>query len=129
MERQCRTTRQRLVILEKLRGVTSHPTADEIYSMTRERLPRVSLGTVYRNLDLLARQGEIACLENAGFQKRFDGNTEPHHHVRCRICGRVADVPARFDLPSASGVKVDGFMLTGVRLEFEGLCSDCASSH
>ncbi len=128
MERQCRTTRQRLVILEKLRAVTSHPTADEIYAMTRERLPRVSLGTVYRNLDLLTRQGEIICLENAGFQKRFDGNTEPHYHVRCRRCGRVGDVMARFAMPHTAGARAEGFTLTGARIEFEGICHACAAS-
>ena len=63
---QTRMTRQRAVILEELRKVKTHPTADELYSIVRERLPRISLGTVYRNLDFLADTGEIRRLEAAG---------------------------------------------------------------
>ena len=127
MERQTRNTVQRTVILDKLRSVTSHPTADEIYSMTREELPRVSLGTVYRNLELLARQGEILCLENGNAQKRFDGNTMPHHHVRCTECGKIGDVMTPQPVPNIRAVNVDGFTLTGVELMFEGVCDHCKS--
>lgn len=56
---QTRMTRQRAVILEELRKTATHPTADELYSIVRRRLPRISLGTVYRNLDFLADSGEI----------------------------------------------------------------------
>ena len=61
-------TRQRRVILEALRGTTSHPTADEVYEMVRRRLPRISLGTVYRNLEILSGEGLVAKLEMAGTQ-------------------------------------------------------------
>lgn len=126
MEKNTRNTRQRTIILEKLRSVTSHPTADDIFAMTREALPRISLGTVYRNLELLTRQGDILCLENGGTQKRFDGNTMPHHHVRCSGCGRVGDVKTEFPLPSLTGVGVEGFTLTGAQIVFEGVCDRCA---
>ena len=84
---QTRMTRQRAVILEELRKVKTHPTADELYSIVRERLPRISLGTVYRNLDFLADTGEIRRLEAAGTTKRFDGDISWHQHVRCIHCG------------------------------------------
>lgn len=125
MERQTRNTKQRIVILQKLREVTSHPTADEVYAMTRESLPRISLGTVYRNLELLARQGEILCLENSGTQKRFDGNAMPHHHVRCTECGKVGDVHVPMRTPGIEGLSVKGFTLTGAAVVFEGVCEGC----
>ncbi|MBG0775417.1 MAG: transcriptional repressor [Desulfovibrionaceae bacterium] len=130
MERQSakRMTIQRRVILEELRKVTSHPTADEVYEMVRRRLPRVSLGTVYRNLDLLAESGEILKLERAGAQMRFDGNAEDHYHVRCVRCGRVADVHAKVQPPRILDCNVDGFTITGSSLEFFGVCDYCAGN-
>ena len=125
MEKTTRNTRQRTVILNKLRGVTSHPTADEIFAMTREVLPRISLGTVYRNLELLSRQGEILCLESGNAQKRFDGNVMPHHHVRCSECGRIGDLEDSFPVPDINTVRVDGFTLTGAEILFEGVCDHC----
>ena len=125
MDKTTRNTRQRTVILEKLREVTSHPTADEIFAMTRTSLPRISLGTVYRNLELLTRQGDILCLENGSSQKRFDGNTMPHHHVRCSQCGRLGDIEADIPLPPVGSIKAEGFTLTGAQIVFEGVCSRC----
>ena len=87
-----RLTNQRQVILEELRNVKTHPTASELYDMVRQRLPRIGLGTVYRNLELLADCGIINKLETGGEQKRFDGNPGPHYHIRCTTCGRVDDI-------------------------------------
>ena len=126
MQKQSRTTVQRTVLLQELRSVTTHPTADELYSMTKARLPRISLGTVYRNLDLLVQQGEVVCLDIAGAQKRFDGNVMPHQHVRCSVCGKVADLYEELSLPGIEDVTLDGFTITGVRVEFEGICAECA---
>ncbi|MDR2745258.1 MAG: transcriptional repressor, partial [Desulfovibrio sp.] len=75
-------TRQRSVILEELRKVDTHPTADELYTIVRVRLPHISLGTVYRNLEYLVAAGEIARLESAGTSMRFDGDVSGHQHVR-----------------------------------------------
>lgn len=126
---QTRMTRQRLVILEELQRVQTHPTADELYGMVRRRLPRISLGTVYRNLDLLAEAGDILKLESAGSQKRFDGNVAPHQHVRCIRCGRVGDVPEPVRVPDFSAVRAPGFIVLSGRVEFEGVCEVCASKN
>jgi Fur family ferric uptake transcriptional regulator len=123
---QQRMTRQRIIILEELRKVVTHPTADELYNMVRQRLPRISLGTVYRNLDLLAEQNEILKIESAGNSKRFDGNTRSHQHVRCQKCGRVADVMLPVPVPDTRHIILRGFTITAVRLEFDGLCDACA---
>ena len=100
---QTRMTRQRMVILEELRKVKTHPTADELYAMVRTRMPRISLGTVYRNLDFLTESKEILKLESAGSIRRFDGDTRPHQHVRCQICGKIGDVVPPLPTPSVEG--------------------------
>ncbi len=129
LQQQTRMTKQRMVILEELRRVHSHPTADEIYGMVRQRLPRISLGTVYRNLDLLAESGDILKLESAGSQKRFDGNITLHQHVRCTQCGRVGDVMEPVRVPDITGARAPGFIILSGRVEFEGVCEVCASKN
>jgi Fur family ferric uptake transcriptional regulator len=124
-----RVTRQRTIILEELRKVAVHPTADEIYAIVRRRLPRISLGTVYRNLDLLAEQGEISKIESAGNSKRFDGNIRPHQHVRCQKCGRMADIMLPVPVPDTRHIVLPGFTITAARLEFDGLCDACTPSY
>ena len=122
---QQRITRQRTILLEELRKTATHPTADELYHMVRQRLPRISLGTVYRNLDLLAEQGEILKLESAGSSKRFDGVTRPHYHARCQKCGRVVDIMLSVPIPDTRDILLPNFVITTVRLEFDGLCDAC----
>jgi Fur family ferric uptake transcriptional regulator len=121
-----RRTTQRQVILEELQLTKSHPTADEIYDRVRKRIPRISLGTVYRNLEALAARGMIRKLVMGGSQKRFDVNTKPHCHVRCLECGMLRDVSLDA-LPALTEMVKDwdGFHISGVSLEFSGLCPDC----
>ena len=122
-----RMTRQRQVILQELRKVKTHPSADEVYEMVRRLLPRISLGTVYRNLEILSELGEIQKIEICGKLKRFDGNTRDHYHLRCLNCHRIDDVPENihFDF-SASLNSETGYAITGHRLEFVGLCPECS---
>ena len=89
-------TQQRQVILEELRNVNTHPSADEIYEMVRKRLPRISIGTVYRNLEILCASGEIQKLEFGCSLKRFDGVATAHYHISCLDCDRVIDAPSDF---------------------------------
>ncbi|PKN21112.1 MAG: transcriptional repressor, partial [Deltaproteobacteria bacterium HGW-Deltaproteobacteria-3] len=77
-----RITKQRQIILDELCSVTSHPTADVLYQMVRKRLPKISLGTVYRNLEIMSECGIIQKLDIGGTQKRFDGAPHIHYHVR-----------------------------------------------
>lgn len=121
-----RMSRQRKAILKALMGVTSHPTADEVYEMVRRKLPHISLGTVYRNLEILSAGGMIQKLQLGSTQMRFDGNTTNHYHVRCVGCGRVDDVPMN-TLDSCEDVLRDkcGYQITGHRLEFIGICPRC----
>ena len=122
-------TRQRKIILEELRKVVTHPSADEVYEMVRRRLPRISLGTVYRNLEILSKTGVIQKLEPGCTLKRFDGNPHDHYHIRCMQCDRIVDAYFDVDLnlpPEAC--KVNNFEIIGHKLEFIGLCSTCSES-
>lgn len=119
-------TRQRQVIIEELRKVDTHPTADEVYEIVRRRLPHISLATVYRNLDTLSEQGVVRKIQVAGTQMRFDGNVEPHNHVRCRVCGRVDDISALApDIGSFAPEDTRGYAITECNLEFVGVCPQC----
>src|SRR5262249_10873483 len=88
--RGLRLTGPRRVVLEVLRGTDAHPTAEIVHRLVRRRLPRVSLGTVYRNLRLLVAEGLAA--EIQGPHARFDANMDAHHHFTCMRCGRIVDV-------------------------------------
>ncbi len=120
-----RMTPQRKVILEELRKVTTHPTADELYEKVRKRLPKISLGTVYRNLDLLSSAGIIKKLHLEESQMRFDGNIEPHNHIYCVNCGRVADVTSSLDMSNIIANIDTDFTVLKVNLILSGLCPQC----
>ena len=123
-------TAQRAAILEELRSVTCHPTADELYTMLRKKMPQISLGTVYRNLEQLSELGIIQKISTSGTQKRFDGNVEFHHHMRCRECGRVVDMddPALAELNEAFARVLPRVQCEGFRLEFVGHCQECRAN-
>jgi Fe2+ or Zn2+ uptake regulation protein len=120
-------TPQRKIILEVLHAGNTHPSADEIYDLVRKRLPNVSLGTIYRNLELLSGSGEIQKLEIGGTIKRYDWNPKKHYHIRCTRCGRVDDAPIaplkqlEDDLYGSTI-----YTISGHTLEFVGLCPACS---
>ncbi len=125
-KRNLRMTRQRKVIMEELLRINNHPSADELYERVRQLIPRVSLGTVYRNLDVLSELGEIQRLELSGSLKRFDGNPRKHYHIRCMNCDRIDDAPLAFQKNIED--KLNGetdYKIMGHRLEFVGLCPAC----
>ncbi len=119
---------QRQAILAQLRSVTCHPTADELHAMLRGTMPQLSLGTVYRNLDLLTRNGMVLALHTAGAQKRFDGNTELHHHMRCESCDRVFDLHSLEHAGELEMVLQKILRATrchAYHLEMTGVCDSC----
>lgn len=125
-ETPTRMTRQRAVLLEVLRESQAHPTADELHTKVREKLPNVSLATVYRNLELLTNQGEIRTIELPGMPRRYDGDTYPHYHLHCVECGRIVDIDHRVLPDMGTLLKMTGrFEVLRMRLELEGICEDC----
>ena len=123
-----RLTSQRQVILEELKKVKSHPTVNEIYEMVRKKLPRIGLGTVYQNLDLLVRLGIIRKLEVEGEQKRFDGDMTPHYHIRCIKCNRIDDIFIKMDRGlEKSAASCCDYKILDHHAQFSGTCSKCFS--
>jgi len=123
-----RKSKQKEAIFRVLQSTTSHPTADWIYEQVRKEIPNISLGTVYRNLKLLKQGGNILELHLAGALSVFDGNTQSHYHFRCQRCDRIFDVdePVYEEMNERIARKT-GFKVSGHRLEFRGLCTDCQS--
>lgn len=129
LDNNMRLTSQRQVILEELRKVKSHPTANDVYDMVRKRLPRIGLGTVYRNLDLLSGKGIIKKLEVGGEQKRFDGDTSPHYHIRCVECDRVEDVfIERHKGLEKKAASCCSYEILDHHVQFSGICNRCQPS-
>ncbi len=125
-----RMTKQRKVILDELRKVTVHPTADQIYESVRKKMPGISLGTVYRNLDLLCRTGTVRRIDQSGSPMRYDGDLSDHNHIYCMKCGRIDDIRG---LPLETGfeeeeIKKTGYKLIKVKIELAGLCPECQKS-
>lgn len=124
--RKNRMTAQRRIILEELRNMRTHPTADDVYRAVRKRLPHISLGTVYRNLDVLSEAGEILRLEKCGTQFRFDGDTHTHYHIRCTRCGRLDDVEGvDVEVTLASDGPSHDYQIIGHVVELLGVCPRC----
>jgi Fur family ferric uptake transcriptional regulator len=125
-----RASRQRDLILAVVRSTMDHPTAEWVFEQTRRRLPRISLGTVYRNLRRLAEEGLIREVHTGGLSARFDGNTGRHYHIRCLGCGRVNDLPLSVDtrLEEQAGRAVN-YTILGHEVEVQGLCPLCQAPH
>lgn len=120
-------SRQRESIKEFLMGRTDHPTADVVYENMKLIYPNISLGTVYRNLSLLADIGEIKKLCSFGGADRFDFRTDHHSHFICSECGRVMDINAenvdKLLEETASGF--DNGQVYSYSARFFGICEDC----
>lgn len=121
-----RNTVQRTVILDALRRLADHPTADEVYDAVHETHPTISKATVYRTLNRLSEEGVIAHVRINNGADRFDHQTFPHYHVRCVRCGRVDDVmvPLMGSVDEAAAA-ASGYRVCGHSLQFDGVCPAC----
>jgi len=121
-----RETKQRSAILGFLKDTRSHPTADQIYEAVRKKIPNISKGTVYRNLQVLADNGIVSVLDIRGPLSRYELRQEAHYHFRCETCGRVYDLDEPVDLGLEDRIsKRTGFLVSGHQTEFRGRCADC----
>ncbi len=119
-------SRQRDLVKEFLMTRKDHPTADVIYMNVRRADPNISLGTVYRNLALMAKDGEINRLSMGDGADRFDADTSPHFHLLCENCGAVVDLETE-DIGAVleRAARRCGGRVTGYVAYFYGVCPDC----
>ena len=121
-----RNTVQRSLVIETVRELRCHATADEVYGAITKKHPSISRGTVYRNLTLLSDIGEIRKMAMPSGADRYDHLCHEHYHVRCIKCGRVFDVEMEYMADLESKVKDShGFELTGHDVVFRGKCPEC----
>ncbi len=110
-----------------LRNTGSHPTADWIYDQLKGEFRSLSMGTVYRNLNILIEEGAVRRIEFASTFARFDANVEPHYHFVCERCGAIRDLPLPIDDALNDRVNAaTSFVARRHRIEFYGLCDSCA---
>ncbi|AGB40368.1 Fe2+/Zn2+ uptake regulation protein [Halobacteroides halobius DSM 5150] len=125
-KKQRRMTKQRKKILKVLQGTTCHPTADWVYEQVKKEIPNVSLGTIYRNLNVLQEMGKIQELNYGSDYSRFDGNPKNHYHFTCLKCDEVIDVELEVvqEMNQQVADLVEGEVKYH-RTEFFGYCSKC----
>lgn len=120
-----RQSRQRHLVYRLVASTDSHPTAEWVFERVRREMPRISLGTVYRNLQLLVAEGKLKSWSR-GRTTRYDADLAPHDHFVCRGCGLLLDldrVPQVF--PAERSLRARGHRVTERVLEFIGLCREC----
>lgn len=120
-------SKQRECILAAVMQCHDHPTADEVYARIKPDNPKLSLGTVYRNLNMLAESGKIHKLELSGAD-RFDGIMEDHLHLVCKKCGCITNMKPNGKVKVEDVTPPDGCTVEDVRLTCYGLCKECASA-
>jgi len=119
-------THQRLAVYSRLAATLAHPTAEELHQEIQEEYPTVSLGTVYKTLDTFEQHGLITKSRATGESARYDANLQPHHHLVCKVCGRMEDVEqAAAASLQFSAQDYPDFQIEEVRVDFRGICGPC----
>jgi Fur family ferric uptake transcriptional regulator len=121
-----RTTRQLAAVYDALAASHDHPTADTVFQRVRKRLPRVSLGTVYRNLEKLRDQGRLRVVRLDGGLAHYDAVIDAHDHFVCEGCGAVDDLPPRALIPDTAALRAAGYQVSWYTTALYGLCRGCA---
>lgn len=119
-----RLTPQRIAILEYLEGNKSHPSASDIYKAISQKYPTMSFATVYNTVDSLREKKKVLELSIDPQKKRFDPNTEPHHHLMCVECKAIIDIPRNFALYLTESERCN-FEIIGNHVDFYGVCPRC----
>ncbi len=123
-------SKQREAIKEYLYSTHEHPTAENVYENIRAIFPNISLGTVYRNLSLLADIGEIKKVSSPGGPDRFDAEMRAHHHFTCTECGKIYDIYDDDNIDLAPTL-LKGFKgtISGQEVQFYGICPECCKKN
>lgn len=125
-ERGAQLTAQRAAVYDYLCGAEHHPTAEEVFFAVKAKLPRISLATVYKNLEALVGCGAVSKLSYGDSAARYDRRTDHHYHTRCLVCGKIWDLEAKEGAGLLSHIKPQaGFQVQDYRLELLGHCREC----
>jgi Fe2+ or Zn2+ uptake regulation protein len=125
-ERGLRATSQRVVMHRLLRDRDRHVSAEELLSEASERLPGISLPTVYATLELFEQLGIVRRVNGGSGTLLWDTRAETHHHMICRNCGRIEDMETPLDLERARrSASRSGFQPDRAEVVVSGLCADC----
>jgi Fe2+ or Zn2+ uptake regulation protein len=122
---QTRETQQRRIVYETIRNTRTHPTADWIFDRVRSRMPKISLGTVYRNLSVLKREGLVREIFGTDRRARYEDNQQPHAHFICTSCGEIRDVDVTPESEWQALKDLVGCEVYEQRMEFLGRCPAC----
>lgn len=122
-------SKQKQLIFDIVMSTMAHPTADWVYHQARRKMPRISLGTVYRNLKALTDEGRILEIAAAKGPSRYDANVERHSHLRCTDCDRLEDLPERDVQVTPRSRNLKHFKIMDYRVELLGLCPECQKQH
>lgn len=122
--RETRETIQKKIILEAVRNSNNHPTAEAIYQAIKEKYPNISMGTVYRNLNLLTSKGMIKRIESYKADC-FDHRLDEHHHFKCKNCGTIFDVNVYQQDITNNLIKEGDFEIDCFHIAFYGMCTTC----
>lgn len=120
-----RETRQRRMVYETIKKTNSHPTADWIFEQVRTDVPKISLGTVYRNLSVLKDDGVIREILGIDRRAHFDADLSPHAHFICISCGQILDVFGIPEVDWRTQKELVGCQVTDQRIDFQGHCATC----
>ena len=121
-----RRSRIRTEILEFLRKTENHPSAEEVHSQIKLLYPSASYGTVYRNLNILVKQGEAKRLESSRGKDRFDAQLPFHAHFKCDVCGEILDIPFDTEEMIEDIEARTGHRIGSHSIEFHGICASCS---
>jgi Fur family transcriptional regulator, peroxide stress response regulator len=120
-----RLTSQRLTILDYIRKNRSHPLAEDILNAVKKKLPTISFGTVYRNLDFLRQHGYIKEFV-VNKVSRYESRVDSHVHLVCEQCGRIEDLPDKELVLEAKKLTTrQRFFARSDNLEIRGICVEC----
>jgi Fur family ferric uptake transcriptional regulator len=119
-------TNQRAIILDYLKENYNHPSVEEIFSFVKNKLPRISKKTVYSNLQFLCNEDLIQDVRVKGVQ-RYEPQSNPHHHLICRKCGKILDIQSEELLSHAMkvGKTLRNFFVESTDINFYGICKKC----
>lgn len=118
-------SKKRQMILDTIKSTNSHPSAKWVYETLKEDIPDLSLGTVYRNINLFKEQGHVIAVANVDGEERIDGDTSPHAHFVCEKCGCIYDIPATHTCMDEKGCIMQGCKTHRTILTYYGICGGC----